>query len=725
MLLLAIDPQHQSLFCVVEIAEIQGYRLRLRFTGYSDIYDFWVNADSFDIFPPGWCEENGQTLQPPPDYPTGKTFNWHQYIVDREVKIASREFFSISHEDTAVISEVQVGMKLEAVDLRNLNYICVATVANVIGERFLIHFDSWDNLFDYWTDLTSPFIHPIGWCEANSRDLVPPQWGDEPEANFLWEQYLKETKSSALPAKLFRPLDPIKFKKGMKLECVDKRNPSLVRVATISEVDAHFIGIHFDNWLSRYDYKVYELSPDIHPIGWCAHTGHVLQPPPTPPPANDSVRPAWNDKPCPVFGCYGVGFVGHIEGPKIMIMTHNSDKHCPYSEVNYLTDWTLADRLAPVNADGKGEKPSATNGGKPRMPNRRSSTTKKALTSARRASKASSHSDTSVTQTETPKISNERAIRATRRSGIAETDLPRRTSKRGRKPSIVQGETKKPEPKKARKASEIEDQKSSPVPIKKKRKAKSTEQQERASSEEEVHIPIPAQEQLTIEIPTTSSVKSEPEPVETSSIKLTQETTLVQVCGSAQEKMQISPATTAAAEEPQAQPVASSAKSSSEEQQPPPPPPVQCIQIAPSVVPSGFSVPFAIFDSFGSSPMKVDSQRISMDSLPIPIQSLLLLMEQQGKDGPPPINFGKHIQRLYALVSDLNATIVSEWGIEEVSKFLIKLGCSEQICQRFREQKIDGESFLLLTIRDITGLGFPYGPALKISYALRLINLTP
>ena len=54
MYLEAIDPQHQSLICVVKIVDTQGYRLRLRFQGFSEAYDFWVNKDSLDIFPAGW-----------------------------------------------------------------------------------------------------------------------------------------------------------------------------------------------------------------------------------------------------------------------------------------------------------------------------------------------------------------------------------------------------------------------------------------------------------------------------------------------------------------------------------------------------------------------------------------------------------------------------------------------------------------------------------------------
>ena len=66
----------------------------------------------------------------------------------------------------------------------------------------------------------------------------------------------------------------------MKLECVDKRNPILVRVATVAEVEGNLIRIHFDGWDDCYDYWLDDDSTDIHPPGWCHKTGHPLSPPP-------------------------------------------------------------------------------------------------------------------------------------------------------------------------------------------------------------------------------------------------------------------------------------------------------------------------------------------------------------------------------------------------------------------------------------------------------------
>jgi hypothetical protein len=66
-------------------------------------------------------------------------------------------------------------MKLEAADKKsNTEVTCVATVVDVLGDRILIHFDGWDSIYDFWTDPSSPHIHPVGWCQENGKPLSPP-----------------------------------------------------------------------------------------------------------------------------------------------------------------------------------------------------------------------------------------------------------------------------------------------------------------------------------------------------------------------------------------------------------------------------------------------------------------------------------------------------------------------------------------------------------------------
>uniref|UniRef100_A0A8C4SL26 Uncharacterized protein n=1 Tax=Erpetoichthys calabaricus TaxID=27687 RepID=A0A8C4SL26_ERPCA len=65
MKLEGIDPQHPSMYFVLTVAEVCGYRIRLHFDGYSDCHDFWVNANSPDIHWAGWCERTGHKLYTP------------------------------------------------------------------------------------------------------------------------------------------------------------------------------------------------------------------------------------------------------------------------------------------------------------------------------------------------------------------------------------------------------------------------------------------------------------------------------------------------------------------------------------------------------------------------------------------------------------------------------------------------------------------------------------
>lgn len=63
----AIKKIHSLIICpgyvpTVSLSQIQGYRVRLHFDGYPECYDFWANADSWDLKPAGWCEKNGHKL---------------------------------------------------------------------------------------------------------------------------------------------------------------------------------------------------------------------------------------------------------------------------------------------------------------------------------------------------------------------------------------------------------------------------------------------------------------------------------------------------------------------------------------------------------------------------------------------------------------------------------------------------------------------------------------
>ncbi|KAJ2952448.1 hypothetical protein O0L34_g6755 [Tuta absoluta] len=273
----AIDPDHPAIFCVVSVAEVQGFRMRLHFDEYPDVYDFWVNADCPDIFPAGWCEKNGRTLKPPASY-SHTSFSWPIYLKQVRAVAAPKHLFPHVTTNTMIKPNgFRMGMKLEADDRKN-ELVCVASIADMLDNRLLITFDSWDEMYDYWVDPTSPHIHPVGWAEEQGLSLTPPNYYKDPDS-FSWESYLEETGASSAPPRAFKTRPPQGFKPGMKLEVVDPRVPFLIRVATISAVKAHQVRVSFDGWGDELSTWMDDDSADLHPVGYCLKTQHPLEPP--------------------------------------------------------------------------------------------------------------------------------------------------------------------------------------------------------------------------------------------------------------------------------------------------------------------------------------------------------------------------------------------------------------------------------------------------------------
>ncbi|KAH8407067.1 hypothetical protein KR222_005580, partial [Zaprionus bogoriensis] len=320
MKLEAIDPENCSLFCVCTIVEVRGYRLKLNFDGYSSMYDFWVNADSMDIFPPGWCERTSHVLQAPKGYCPDR-FTWYRYLVKTNAKAAPCALFThLNGPSQTHINGFTVGMHLEAEDLNDTGKICVATVADILDERIRVHFDGWNDCYDFWVHVNSPYIHPCGWHEGRQQLIVPP---DYENLSFNWADYIADVGGIAAPVELFAPREPMEFQPRMKLEVVDQRNPCLIRPATVITRKGYRVQLHLDCWPAEYYFWLEDDSPDLHPIGWCEATSHELETPP-----GFLQRPS--PMPCDVEGCRGFG-----NAKRFNLNVHALRDCCPYAPENW------------------------------------------------------------------------------------------------------------------------------------------------------------------------------------------------------------------------------------------------------------------------------------------------------------------------------------------------------------------------------------------------------
>ncbi|XP_034050609.1 polycomb protein SCMH1 [Thalassophryne amazonica] len=105
---------------------------------------------------------------------------------------------------------------------------------------------------------------------------------DKSNEPFSWEEYLRETASSAASPTCFKQarVPPTNdFKAGMKLEARDPRNSNSVCIATVMGMMGTRLRLRLDGSDNTNDFWRLIDSSDIQPIGTCERNGDMLQPP--------------------------------------------------------------------------------------------------------------------------------------------------------------------------------------------------------------------------------------------------------------------------------------------------------------------------------------------------------------------------------------------------------------------------------------------------------------
>ncbi|XP_054741094.1 polycomb protein Scm [Anastrepha obliqua] len=224
----------------------------------------------------GSCTPTG-----PFQYESFHVFDWDAYLEETGSVAAPAECFKQALNPP--INDFKIGMKLEALDPRNVTSTCIATVVGVLGSRLRLRLDGSDSQNDFWRLVDSNEIHAIGHCEKNGGMLQPPL-GFRMNAS-SWPGYLCKILNNAMvaPEEIFQPEPPGPaenlFKVGQKLEAVDKKNPQLICCATVDAIKDDQIHVTFDGWRGAFDYWCSYDSRDIFPVGWCARSCHPMQPP--------------------------------------------------------------------------------------------------------------------------------------------------------------------------------------------------------------------------------------------------------------------------------------------------------------------------------------------------------------------------------------------------------------------------------------------------------------
>lgn len=127
------------------------------------------------IYPIGWAQRNGFTFKPPKTWKEG-AFDWDEYLSMTSSVPAPDYCFGAKEP----MRDVQVNMKLEAVNPTSQEEIHVATVISMVEHMVYVELDPIGER--YWYAQNSDLLFPVGWCDSNNYELhIPDTSNKEPK----------------------------------------------------------------------------------------------------------------------------------------------------------------------------------------------------------------------------------------------------------------------------------------------------------------------------------------------------------------------------------------------------------------------------------------------------------------------------------------------------------------------------------------------------------------
>uniref|UniRef100_G1KDM7 Lethal(3)malignant brain tumor-like protein 2 n=1 Tax=Anolis carolinensis TaxID=28377 RepID=G1KDM7_ANOCA len=211
-------------------------------------------------------------------------FDWGTYLQDHGYKAAPVSCFKhVPLYDQW--EDVIKGMKVEVLNSDAVlpsRVYWIASVIKIAGYKALLRYEGFENdsSHDFWVNLGTVDVHPIGWCAINSKILVPPQTIHSKFTN--WREYLMKrlVGSRTIPVDFhIKMTENMKypFRQGMRVEIVDKALVSQTRVAVVDSVIGGRLRLLYEDGDSDDDFWCHMWTPLIHPVGWSKRVGHCIK----------------------------------------------------------------------------------------------------------------------------------------------------------------------------------------------------------------------------------------------------------------------------------------------------------------------------------------------------------------------------------------------------------------------------------------------------------------
>nr|XP_057921753.1 scm-like with four MBT domains protein 2 isoform X2 [Doryrhamphus excisus] len=214
-------------------------------------------------------------------------FNWQEYMEETGATAAPHTTFK--HVEVSLQSSFQPGMKLEVANKSRPDTYWVATIITTCGQLLLLRFSGCadDRKADFWCDVMTADLHPVGWCAQNDKTLMPPEAIKEKYSN--WTDFLVQdlTGSRTAPANLLE--GPLRGKntvdlilQGSLLELRDVSDPSRSWPARVilnvgGRLRLRYAGLSDEH--QAQDTWLFYLDVRLRPLGWAQENQLSMEPP--------------------------------------------------------------------------------------------------------------------------------------------------------------------------------------------------------------------------------------------------------------------------------------------------------------------------------------------------------------------------------------------------------------------------------------------------------------
>uniref|UniRef100_A0A670YXC8 Scm like with four mbt domains 2 n=1 Tax=Pseudonaja textilis TaxID=8673 RepID=A0A670YXC8_PSETE len=213
-------------------------------------------------------------------------FNWDEYLEETESTAAPHSLFK--HVEISLQSSLQPGMKLEVANKHNADTYWVATTITTCGQLLLLRYCGYeeDRHADFWCDVMTADLHPVGWCTQNGKVLMPPDTIKEKYSD--WTEFLIRdlTGSRTVPANLLE--GPLRGKNAVDLitpdsliELQDGQSPFQFWIVSVVENVGGRLRLRYAGLeeTDSYDQWLFYLDCRLRPVGWCQENKYQLEPP--------------------------------------------------------------------------------------------------------------------------------------------------------------------------------------------------------------------------------------------------------------------------------------------------------------------------------------------------------------------------------------------------------------------------------------------------------------